>query len=387
MGKLFLSHSSEDKPFVLKLAGELLNEDISIWLDSWEMGIGDSLLQKIYSGIDDSDCVAVLLSNNSLQSRWVKRELTAALVKEEREDRVFVLPIKISECNPPLEIADRLYSDLSKNYTFNFENLVTRLKRMGLSGPTNPESELIFIRFIQGVHLDTALFSERLKVLVNRVKGKGIIFDKQLLVYKDEMYLKMRKALQFRIDNIEKEIDYSPKLDQYLRENYTRVQILEQKLRQGVHCLCQAVFDKNISPEYAARTAKFFCLYIRQMIYSTLVSTQENTPEYFDRSCVGDPFLSTKFCELHEMKSDNFFSCDIWPEDKRYAEAAITIWIKNNGETGKWILENPYTPCELRAFYDMELYFEYLLPQMLFKHVINNGPLYWDFSNLMIGLH
>jgi len=44
--KIFLSHSSKDKPFVEKLAKDILGLDVEVWLDKWEMKVGDSLFDK-----------------------------------------------------------------------------------------------------------------------------------------------------------------------------------------------------------------------------------------------------------------------------------------------------------------------------------------------------
>jgi hypothetical protein len=42
MRVVFISHGSADKPFVFRLAFELLAEGVPAWLDSWEMGPRDS---------------------------------------------------------------------------------------------------------------------------------------------------------------------------------------------------------------------------------------------------------------------------------------------------------------------------------------------------------
>jgi hypothetical protein len=41
MKTVFISHASQDKPFVYRLAFELLGEGVPVWLDKWEFGPGD----------------------------------------------------------------------------------------------------------------------------------------------------------------------------------------------------------------------------------------------------------------------------------------------------------------------------------------------------------
>lgn len=82
MLSIFLSRNSKDKPFVRRLAERLRSCGVRVWLDEAEIGIGDSLIQRIGTAIDETDYVAVVLSKNSINSEWVQRELQIALQKE-----------------------------------------------------------------------------------------------------------------------------------------------------------------------------------------------------------------------------------------------------------------------------------------------------------------
>jgi hypothetical protein len=79
---VFLSHSSKDKPFVLRLAADLFSHGVSVWLDSWEMDAGDQFDRQIADGIDQSTFLIVALFPNSVLSGWVNRELDTAPAKE-----------------------------------------------------------------------------------------------------------------------------------------------------------------------------------------------------------------------------------------------------------------------------------------------------------------
>src|ERR1700742_5379724 len=105
MSNVFISHSSLDKPLVRRLALGLIAEGIPVWLDSWSLEIGDSLLDKIYDGIDDSSIVVLVMSQSAVNSGWVNRELNAALSKEETAGRKFLIPIKTDDCEIPLKVA------------------------------------------------------------------------------------------------------------------------------------------------------------------------------------------------------------------------------------------------------------------------------------------
>lgn len=57
MAKIFLSHSSSDKPFVHKLAEDLRARDHAIWLDEWEIRVGECIPTRIEEGLQESKFV------------------------------------------------------------------------------------------------------------------------------------------------------------------------------------------------------------------------------------------------------------------------------------------------------------------------------------------
>jgi hypothetical protein len=125
--QVFLSHSSLDKAFVRRLAVDVRAKGIPVWLDQWELKIGDSLSGKIAQGIGESGWLAVVLSKQSVKSSWVQRELNAALALELRNRNVFVLPLVIDDCDIPLFLLDKLYADFKDSYDHGLEALLKRI--------------------------------------------------------------------------------------------------------------------------------------------------------------------------------------------------------------------------------------------------------------------
>lgn len=125
MTTLFISHSSKDKFFVRNLADRLVKSDLKVWIDEAEIKIGDSLIQKISEGVQDSDFLIVVLSQNSVASNWVQKELQLAMTKEILGNRI-ILPILIEKCEIPLFLRDKLYADFSQPEYFevSFEKLL-----------------------------------------------------------------------------------------------------------------------------------------------------------------------------------------------------------------------------------------------------------------------
>lgn len=113
MSRVFLSHTSIDKPFVRKLANDLRIYGHTVWIDEAEIKIGDSLIDKISQGIDEVDYVAVVLSNNSIESQWVNQELKIAINREIAEKKKVVLPLLIENVSIPAFLRDKRYGDFS----------------------------------------------------------------------------------------------------------------------------------------------------------------------------------------------------------------------------------------------------------------------------------
>lgn len=132
MPSIFLSHNSNDKPFVRVLATRLIDEGVVVWLDEAVLNVGDSLFDKISQGIQDMDYVAAVISRNSITSSWVQKELSLAMSKEIAGRRVVVLPIVIDNCKLPDSLRDKLYADFRNQNEFE-ESFAKLLKAIGIS--------------------------------------------------------------------------------------------------------------------------------------------------------------------------------------------------------------------------------------------------------------
>ena len=113
---IFLCHSTVDKAFVRRLASDLRELKVSAWFDEWELGPGDSLVERIGAALETSVYVGVILSPASIKSRWCKRELNQALAREIRLGAKTILPIRVSDVKLPPFLEDKLYLDFSADY-------------------------------------------------------------------------------------------------------------------------------------------------------------------------------------------------------------------------------------------------------------------------------
>ena len=132
MINVFISHNYKDKPMARRLADLLTNYGIKAWIDESEIKIGDSLIEKIRSGLDYMDYLVVLISKNSVESEWVKKELDIAMNREIEGKRVVTVPILAGKCELPGFLKGKLYADMSTAKKFK-ENIPRLLNRFNVS--------------------------------------------------------------------------------------------------------------------------------------------------------------------------------------------------------------------------------------------------------------
>jgi hypothetical protein len=124
----FLSHSSKDKPFIRQLAADLTAKGVGVWLDEQRIRVGDSIPDRIAQGLAESDYFLIAISEKSVQSAWVKKELSNALIHEIERRRVIILPLKLDDTLMPQALIDKKYADFSQSYKAGFSEVITALQ-------------------------------------------------------------------------------------------------------------------------------------------------------------------------------------------------------------------------------------------------------------------
>lgn len=113
---VFISYSHSDKDFVDNFAIQLVREKVNVWVDRWELHVGDSLISKVQDAISGASALLVILSKASVDSEWCKKELNSALIRELEEKRVVILPILIEDCDIPLFLKEKMFADFRSNF-------------------------------------------------------------------------------------------------------------------------------------------------------------------------------------------------------------------------------------------------------------------------------
>jgi len=122
MARVFLSHSSKQKGFIDVIANKLGKSNIVY--DKWTFDAGEKTLDEIYKGIDDTGIFVYFISEESLSSSWVIKEINQALEYLKKGKIKRFLPILI---DPNIIHSDtRIPLWIKEEYNINYISKPTK---------------------------------------------------------------------------------------------------------------------------------------------------------------------------------------------------------------------------------------------------------------------
>ena len=116
MANVFISHRSTDTTIAEKIANDIRAHGHMVWIDVWELNLGDSLVERIDDGLQGASYFVMCLSADGVHTPWMSREWMSALATQLNTKTVKILPIKCSPGDPPAIMADVKYADATKDY-------------------------------------------------------------------------------------------------------------------------------------------------------------------------------------------------------------------------------------------------------------------------------
>lgn len=127
---VFISYSHVDRDFVNNLGIQLSRHKTRVWIDKWELNVGDSITDRIQDAIKGSEAILIVLSKASIESDWCRKELSYGIIRELEEKRVIVLPVLIEDCDIPPFLKDKLYADFRTNFDKGLGTLLDAIAKI-----------------------------------------------------------------------------------------------------------------------------------------------------------------------------------------------------------------------------------------------------------------
>ena len=98
------------------------------------------MISKIEEALGDANAILVLLSKDSVESEWCKKELRAGLIRELEEKSVLLIPIILDDCEIPLLLKEKSCIDFREDIDGSFNFLLRSLSR--ISNPAQARAEI-----------------------------------------------------------------------------------------------------------------------------------------------------------------------------------------------------------------------------------------------------
>lgn len=128
MANVFISHRGFDKVEAERLAEEIRRCGHDVWLDEWQLEIGQSLVGEINKGLLTATYLVLCFSDAGVTSPWMSREWMSGLARQLNGDGIKLLPARLTGGSPPPILADLKYADLVTDWATGIKELCSAIK-------------------------------------------------------------------------------------------------------------------------------------------------------------------------------------------------------------------------------------------------------------------
>lgn len=130
--RVFLSHSHDDRDrCVMALAKSLEDNDVDVWLDCDDMPLGRDIAEEVAEQINSVDAFIVVVSGNTQDSNWVRREVNLAVRRADRDKNFPVICVRLDGVDAPAVLSGiaSIKIDSSLDHLPHLENILRAIRR------------------------------------------------------------------------------------------------------------------------------------------------------------------------------------------------------------------------------------------------------------------
>ncbi len=136
MGKVFISHSTDDFKIAQRLSSSLKEHGHQVWISKQILPAQD-IVGDVEDAIENADFVVVIWSAAAQRSAWVRRELSSRLMNDLQINAKTIIPVLIDETPIPYLFRSIRWVDFRRSYDDGLSQLLN-LSTLGKM----PESRL-----------------------------------------------------------------------------------------------------------------------------------------------------------------------------------------------------------------------------------------------------
>jgi hypothetical protein len=127
MPNVFISHRTADAMLAERLATDIRNAGHHVWLDSWEISVGDQIIEKMNQGLEGASYLILCYSTVGM-APWMTIEWASTLARQLNGQGVKVLPARLSGTNAPAILAGTKYADLINGWNQGVADLLKAIR-------------------------------------------------------------------------------------------------------------------------------------------------------------------------------------------------------------------------------------------------------------------
>jgi hypothetical protein len=128
MANVFISHRLSDTEAAERLANEVRDAGHQVWFDQWEIGLGDSIVEKMNEGLMEAAYLILCYSSSGVDSPWIGREYMSTLARQLSGHHVKILPVLLTGGEPPAILHDIKYADLVKDWPRGVKEILRAIR-------------------------------------------------------------------------------------------------------------------------------------------------------------------------------------------------------------------------------------------------------------------
>ncbi len=125
---IFISYAREDFDYANRLYIDLKNGELNPWLDKEELLPGQNWDKEIKKAVKKCRFFLPMFSSRSVEKRgYVQREFRLGIdtLEEIPEDQIFIIPIRIDDCQIPFEKLSKIqYQDLFPDWNRGLQRII-----------------------------------------------------------------------------------------------------------------------------------------------------------------------------------------------------------------------------------------------------------------------
>jgi WD40 repeat protein len=139
MKRVFISYSRKQKSFTERLARDLSDAGIDVWIDFRQIEGGERWRDEIFKGLEKSEGVVFALSPDAVRSEWCRREVSTARAQNKPVYPIVVMPALdlLDDFEETAWLVDVQYISFEERYEQGITELIT-----ALSGKRDPYDDI-----------------------------------------------------------------------------------------------------------------------------------------------------------------------------------------------------------------------------------------------------